>query len=105
MLESQQFGESEGGGAADLDEFPAGVTPAGGMQLEAAVDDHLGCDQLSEVFWIELPELWPLGEVQHHLRAEQRLFDTGHLGKALAGWQSSLRVIDCLLYTSDAADE
>ena len=32
----------EGGGAADLNEFPAGVTPGGSVEPEATVDDHLG---------------------------------------------------------------
>jgi hypothetical protein len=64
------------------------------VQLEAAVDDHLGCDQFSEAFWIELPEFRPLGEVEHHLGAKQRLLDAGYLGKALPRWQSSLWVID-----------
>jgi hypothetical protein len=38
----------EGGGAADLDELPAGVAPSGGVQLQSAVDDHLGPDQGAE---------------------------------------------------------
>lgn len=53
----------EGGGAADLDELPASVAPAGGMQLEAAVDDHLGSDQSTKAFWVELTELGPFGQV------------------------------------------
>src|SRR5688500_4873559 len=94
-MESQvKSAGSESGGAADLDEFPASVTPGGGMQLEAAVDDHLGSDQSTKAFRVELTELGPLGQVQHHLGAQQGLLDAGHLSEALARSESRLRVID-----------
>ena len=64
------------------------------MKLEAAVDDHLGPDQGTEAFWIELTKLRPLGQVQHHLGAQQRLLDAGYLGEAFAGREFGLRVID-----------
>src|SRR4029450_11913977 len=61
---------------------------------EPARHSPLGGHRFSEAFWIELPELRPLGEVEHHLGAKQRLLDAGYLGKALPRWQSGLWVID-----------
>ena len=39
-------------------------------------------------------ELGPLGQVQHHLGAEQGLLHAGHLGESLAWREPGLRVID-----------
>ena len=64
------------------------------MELEATVDDHLGSDQIAQACWVELAELRPLGQVQHHVSAQQRLLDARDLGEAFARWQPRLRVID-----------
>src|ERR671912_1034562 len=90
---------SEGAGAPYLDELPAGVAPRRGVELEAAVDDALLLAQLAEPLRVELAELWPLGQVQHHLGAEQGLLHARHLGEALPRGQPGLRVKDAYVGT------
>ena len=63
--------ELESGSAADLDEFPAGAAPGGGVELEAPVDDHFGPDQIAEACRVELAELGPLGQMQHNVSTQE----------------------------------
>ena len=74
--------------------FQPALRQVGACSLSRPSMMILDLTRLAEPIRVELAELRPLGQVQHHLGAEQRLLDAGHLGEALARWQSGLRVID-----------